>query len=159
MTVPSAEPPPDPVPPAAWPGGLVTGPSPDLPGATDRPPAPDPRPRLAEAANGIRLAGWRCGDCGYPVAVAGPWCPRCRGGLVAAAFGPEGTAWASTVVRVPLPGREPPWGMVYVDLADGPRVLGHLESARSVPVGTTMELAGLSASGDLIFRPAGAVAL
>jgi uncharacterized OB-fold protein len=159
MTVPSAEPPTDAVRPGAvQPHGPAEARGPESPRSHDPLRGPDPRPRLAEAADGLRLAGWRCGDCGYPVAVAGPWCPRCRGELVAAAFGPEGTAWASTVVRVPLPGRQPPWGMVYVDLADGPRVLGHLESPRPVPVGTTMELAGLSASGDLIFRPAGMVA-
>ena len=114
---------------------------------------PDPRPLLRPGDGVPQVAGWRCGDCGYPVAVAGPWCPRCRGELAAASFGPRGIAWASTVVHVPLPGREPPWGMVYVDLAGGPRVLGHLESPEPVPVGALMELAGLSESGDLIFRP------
>jgi hypothetical protein len=43
--------------------------------------------------------------------------------------------------------------MVYVDLAGGPRVLGHLEPARPVAVGTRMELTGLSEDGDLLFRP------
>jgi uncharacterized protein len=109
---------------------------------------------LTYDAGGVRVAGQRCVDCGYPVAVAGPWCPRCRGELRAAAFGPRGTAWASTVVRVPLPGREPPWGLVYVDLDCGPRVLGHLEAAeRPVAVGARMELVGLSDGGDLVFRP------
>jgi uncharacterized protein len=115
---------------------------------------PDPRPRVTHDGDRVRLAGQRCVDCGYPVAVAGPWCPRCRGELRAAAFGPWGTAWASTVVHVPLPGRAPPWGLVYVDLEAGPRVLGHLESAeRPVAVGVRMELVGLSPSGDLVFRP------
>jgi uncharacterized OB-fold protein len=138
---------------------LSAEPKPDQARARAAPPGgpalshPDPRPRIERTADGLRLAGWRCRDCGYPVAVAGPWCPRCRGELVAAAFGPDGTAWASTVVHVPLPGREPPWGMVYVDLAGGPRVLGHLERAQPVPVGTPMELTGLSDDGDLLFRP------
>jgi uncharacterized protein len=113
------------------------------------------RPLVTQHADEVRVAGQRCADCGYPVAVAGPWCPRCQGELRAAAFGPRGTAWASTVVHVPLPGREPPWGLVYVDLDAGPRVLGHLESAqRPVAVGTRMELVGLSDGGDLVFRPA-----
>lgn len=115
-------------------------------------PRPDPRPVVVRGADGVRLAGQRCAECSYPVAVAGPWCPRCRGELVAAAFGPRGTAWASTVVRVLLPGREPPWGLVYVDLDFGPRVLGHLEVPEPVTVGTAMELVGASDGGDLVFR-------
>jgi uncharacterized OB-fold protein len=115
-------------------------------------PIPDPRPRT-QAGNGvIRVDGWRCGACGYAVAVTAPRCPRCRGPLEPEAYGPDGHVWASTVVHVELPGRTPPYALTYVDLEHGPRVLGHVAGeARRVRAGTPVRLVGLSTDGDLVF--------
>jgi len=113
------------------------------------PPLPDPRPHLAPGES--RLTGWRCSQCGHPVALAAPWCPVCRGALAPEAFGPEGTVWSSTVFRVPLQDRTPPWALVYADLDDGPRVLAHLSGqAHRLHVGVRVRLVGESESGDLL---------
>ncbi|WP_255411489.1 Zn-ribbon domain-containing OB-fold protein [Georgenia sp. SYP-B2076] len=118
--------------------------------ATER--FPEPRPATAVDAGGqVRLAGWRCTRCVHPLALRAPWCPLCRGDLREHDFGPHGTVWSSTVVRVPLPGREPPYALAYVDLDDGPRVLGHLSSPHRLPVGAAVTLRGSSALGDLLF--------
>jgi uncharacterized protein len=51
-------------------------------------------------------------------------CPRCRGEVEAALFGPAGTIWATTRVHVPaFAGDEVPYVLAYVDLDEGPRVL------------------------------------
>ena len=98
--------------------------------------------------------GQRCSGCSFPIALEAPWCPKCRGTLVPTEFGPEGVVWASTVVRVALPGRTPPYSLTYVDLDEGPRVLGHLELSMLVRVsaGQRVRLVGESADGDLAFE-------
>ena len=120
---------------------------------------PDPRPRTSVDDDGvIRLVGWRCTQCAHPLALAAPWCPRCRGELTPDTFGPTGVVWSSTVLRVALPGRTPPYGLAYVDLADGPRVLGHYTADPMVrlPVGTAIELTTSTEFGDVAIRtPAG----
>jgi uncharacterized OB-fold protein len=68
------------------------------------------------------------------------------------AFGPEGQVWSSTVLRVPLPGRRPPYGLVYVDLDDGPRVLGHSRAEATPAVGERVTLQTVSDLGDLVFE-------
>jgi uncharacterized protein len=90
-------------------------------------PAPDPRPQVESVSGEWMLRGWRCATCGHALALPAPWCPVCRGVLEPTRFGPSGTVWSATVVRVPLPGRTPPYALAYVDLDDaGPRVIAHL---------------------------------
>jgi uncharacterized OB-fold protein len=102
---------------------------------------------------GPQVAGWRCRDCGYPIALAAPWCPRCRGTLTPDAFGPYGTVWSSTVFRVALGERTPPWTLAYVDLDDGPRILVHVEGTdRRLRVGARVEMVGESTDGDLVAK-------
>jgi uncharacterized OB-fold protein len=74
---------------------------------------------------------------------------------VPALFGPHGTVWSSTVLRIPLPGRQPPLALAYVDLDNGPRVLGHLaESAqRRLHAGHRVRVAGTTHEGDPLFEP------
>jgi uncharacterized OB-fold protein len=62
--------------------------------------------------------------------------------------------WSSTVLRVPLPGRTPPYGLAYVDLDDGPRVLGHYtaDPMARLPVGTVVELTTPTELGDIAVR-------
>lgn len=57
--------------------------------------------------------------------------------------------WSATVVRIPVPGREPPYALAYLDLDDGPGVLTHLPGAEAVPVGTRLCLTPSGAGGDL----------
>jgi uncharacterized OB-fold protein len=108
---------------------------------------PDPRPRL----EGDQVAGVRCTACGYPAAVPRPRCPVCAADVAAASFGPEGVVWSSTVVNIPLPGREGAYGLAYVDLDDGPRILAHTEAEGGrLEIGTRVRiLSGPTESGDI----------
>ncbi|WP_407719943.1 Zn-ribbon domain-containing OB-fold protein [Rhodococcus opacus] len=116
-------------------------------------PGPDPRPQLSPGSGAPQVAGWVCTDCGHPLALPAPWCPICRGKLADALWGPAGQVWSSTVLRVPLPGRTPPMVLVYVDLDNGPRVLGHVANARveRLHAGARVALTGASPEGDLLF--------
>lgn len=115
----------------------------------------DPRPRVQAGPDGLRrVAGRRCRSCAEVSAFAWPRCPACRGEVEPASFGPDGTVWSSTVVRIPVPGRTPPYGLAYVDLDDGPRVLAHVlgdaaAAHEPVPIGSRVRLAGVSADGDV----------
>lgn len=109
-------------------------------------PVADPRPVLAEGA----LLGVRCTACRYPAAQAEiPWCPVCFGALHPERFAVTGTAWSSTVVAIPVGERRPPFGLAYLDLDDGPRVLVHLAEPAVVPPGTRLRVTGTD-RGDLV---------
>lgn len=111
----------------------------------------DPRPRSRLDADGAwRVHGLRCQRCGAVAAYAWPSCPACAGPTEPGAFGPAGTVWSSTVVRIPVPGRTPPFTLAYVDLDDGPRVLAHVPGAEAPPaVGGRARLVAPTESGDL----------
>lgn len=113
----------------------------------------DPRPRVESSDDGQwYVAGARCGLCRQAVAYRWPRCPACGGTLVPTLFGTTGTVWSSTVVRIPVPGRTPPYSLAYVDLDDGPRVLAHVLGGPTddpVPIGITVHLISPSADGDL----------
>ena len=85
---------------------------------------------------------------------ASPRCPLCGGRPEAATFGPAGSVWSSTVVRVAVPGRTPPYGLAYVDLEDGPRVLAHVDpgadAAERLTPGTRVRLSGATPDGDVL---------
>ena len=112
---------------------------------------PDPRPSADPERSNI-VHGSRCGACGYTSWWASPRCPVCDGTLAPATFGPHGTVWSSTVVRVPVPGRTPPYAVAYVDLDDGPRLLAHVRQRRDdvdrIAPGTPVELVGTTDAGD-----------
>lgn len=111
---------------------------------------PDPRPRLIARDGGAVVAGQRCTACGYAVALPRPRCPRCRGELEPAEFGPGGAVWSSTVVHLPVAGMEPPYGLAYVDLdEEGPRILVHAADASApLPVGAQVTLGGPDERGN-----------
>jgi hypothetical protein len=113
----------------------------------------DPRVALAGGDNRWRtgVRGVRCTACGYPAADPFPRCPLCGAEMCDAVFGPTGTVWSSTVIRVPIPGRTPPYGVAYVDLDDGPRITVHTgaDTAQAVPVGTRVRITGTNATGDV----------
>jgi uncharacterized protein len=115
---------------------------------------PDPRPQVAETDGVVTLPASTCTECGYAVAGTLAACPRCGGETVASEAGPGGRVWASTVVRIPVPGRTPPYGLAYVDLDDGPRVLAHFPGDAALAVGSTVVLAPQSDDGDLTVVPA-----
>ena len=110
----------------------------------------DPRPRILPGTDGgARVDGRRCLVCGEPTAFPWPVCPACGGAVEPAEFGPLGTVWSATVVRIPVPGRTPPYGLAYVDLDDGPRILAHVAGAdRGVPIGARVRLLAADGDGD-----------
>jgi uncharacterized protein len=82
--------------------------------------------------------------------VHSPRCSRCLGAVVTDRFGPTGTVWSSTVVRIAVPGRTPPYTLAYVDLNDGPRVLAEvLGTTERVAVGTSVVLSQQSDIGNV----------
>jgi uncharacterized OB-fold protein len=111
---------------------------------------PDPRPAVVDAGDGTwLLAGACCTACGYPTVAALDRCPVCGEASVPAEFGPGATVFAATVLRIPVPGREPPYALAYVDVDDGPRILAHVDrtDAALVP-GARVALVGRTAEGD-----------
>ena len=109
----------------------------------------DPRPRWHAGPGSDEIRGIRCPACGHVAAYPWPSCPDCGGPADPATFGPGGVVWSSTVVRIPVPGRTPPYGLAYVDLDDGPRVLAHVVgTADPPPLGTRVRFLGPSDAGD-----------
>jgi hypothetical protein len=106
----------------------------------------DPRPRFDAGA----VLGVRCAACRYPVAQEGvPWCPVCHEPVEAARFAATGTVWSSTVVGIPVGTRRPPFGLAYLDLDDGPRVLVHLAEPEVLRSGARLRVTGTD-RGDLV---------
>jgi len=115
----------------------------------------DPRPRILPGTDGgARVDGRRCLVCGEPTAFPWPVCPACGGAVEPAEFGPLGTVWSATVVRIPVPGRTPPYGLAYVDLDDGPRVLAHTGGDEPLAVGSRVRVGPPGANGDLAVEAA-----
>lgn len=128
-------------------------------GGAKRTPAelPDPRPQVVDRGGARLVGGFRCGSCGYPIALPALLrCPRCGSSDVAPAeFGPLGSVWASTVVHLSAPGRPCPYTLAYVDVDDGPRVLGHVPSPPGpgrLAAGTRVRVAAPSSARDLCFE-------
>jgi hypothetical protein len=133
------------------PGAAVGG----LPVADPRPVfEPAPRPGADRGAPGSVVAGAvlgvRCGTCRYPVAQAGiPWCPACYAPVAPERFAASGVVWSSTVIAIPVGPLRPPFGLAYLDLDDGPRVLVRLAEPAVVPIGTRLTITGTD-GGDLV---------
>jgi hypothetical protein len=109
----------------------------------------DPRPVFDAGADGAVL-GVRCAACRYPAAQQGiPWCPVCYQPVEPARFSPAGSAWSSTVVAIPVGERRPPFGIAYLDLDDGPRVMVHLAEPAVLPLGARLRITGTD-RGDLV---------
>jgi len=106
----------------------------------------DPRPVLEGGA----VLGVRCTACRYPAAQQGiPWCPDCYAPVAPERFAGTGVVWSSTVVAIPVGERRPPFGLAYLDLDDGPRVLVHLAEPAVLPAGTRVRITGTD-RGDLV---------
>ncbi len=82
----------------------------------------DPRPMFADG----RLAGSRCPACGLVAVPAVARCSTCWTVTETVDdIEPVGTVWSSTVVHLPVGPYEAPFGLAYVDLDVGARVLAH----------------------------------
>ena len=109
-------------------------------------PVADPRPTF----DGEAVLGTRCTECRYPAAQQGlPWCPVCYGAMDDARFVRTGKVWSSTVVAIPVGTHRPPFGLAYLDLDDGPRVLVHLAEPAVLELGARLEITGTD-DGNLV---------
>lgn len=132
----------------------MTAPAPTGPGTAPVLDPADPRPRLVVEDGTVLLDGGRCDACGYPTTAVLPRCPECGGTSVPARFGPGGTVFSATVLRVGVPGRTPPYGLAYVDVDGGPRILAHVDGdhERALPPSSRAVLCGWSEAGDPMVR-------
>lgn len=108
----------------------------------------DPRPAVTETG---LLQGGICDACDMPLLYCPPLCPECGEREVCpASFGPYGTVWSSTILRIKVGDRLPPTALAYVDIDKGPRLLAHLpsDSSKALPPGTRVRLLGLNERGD-----------
>lgn len=111
----------------------------------------DPRPRTTVADDGIRVSGWRCTSCRFPLTQEALRCPVCRGSLEEATFSPEGVVFASTCMRVGVPGHPPPYAIGYLVLDDdGPRVFVHTRGDEPLAVGSRARIVAVTGDGDLV---------
>jgi len=110
----------------------------------------DPRPMVVEEDGRHLLAGGRCRPNGHVLNRPVPRCPRCRGEVAPARFGPDGAVWAVTVVHVPArEGDDVPYTLAYLDLDAGPRLLVRLdESLAPAHVGARVRLTASTPAGD-----------
>jgi len=109
-------------------------------------PVADPRPTF----DGGAVLGTRCAKCRYSTAQQGlPWCPVCYGVMDDARFARTGQVWSSTVVAIPVGTHRPPFGLAYLDLDDGPRVLVHLAEPAVLELGARLEITGTD-DGNLV---------
>lgn len=92
---------------------------------------------FAETKDGARLIGSRCASCGTPYFPKVEYCrhPECPASKIEdAGFGPDGTIWSCAIQDYPPPAPAKfdkpykPYAMAVVDLADGLRVLGQIQT-------------------------------
>jgi len=111
----------------------------------------DPRPRAESTEEGARIHGWRCASCAHPATQSMLRCPLCRGAMTETEFATTGEVWASTCLRVRVPGHEPPFAVAYLVLDDqGPRVLVHTPGGEPLPPGSRARVTAVSPDGDLV---------
>jgi len=76
--------------------------------------------------------------------------------MTPATFGPGATVFSSTVLRIPVSERTPPFTLAYVDMDDGPRILAHVHGAEEALVPhSRVVLAGWSEHGDPVVQRSG----
>ena len=110
----------------------------------------DPRPQV----DAERVIGSSCQRCDFRRAAALDRCPECAGRCVRTEFGPGATVFAATVLRVPVPGREPPYALAYIDLDDGPRILAHVDdTTEALAPGRRVLVSGTTSQGDPLVTP------
>jgi uncharacterized OB-fold protein len=111
----------------------------------------DPRPSATAAPDGaVIVTGWRCTGCRLPLTQHVLRCPECRSPVREDTFGPDGVVFASTCMRVGVPGHRPPYAIAYLVLDDGPRVFVHTPGDVPVAPGSRARVVAISADGDLV---------
>jgi uncharacterized protein len=108
--------------------------------------APDRTVAYQPSLTNDGVVGVRCDVCRRPAAPATPRCAACGGTVVPSHFAAAGTVWASTVIHIEVGHRMPPYALAYVDLDDGPRVLGLQRQPQAFTPGTRVVLAPASDS-------------
>lgn len=64
--------------------------------------------------------------------------------------------FSSTVLRIPVPGRTPPFTLAYVDVDDGPRILAHVDGPDEALVPESrVALSGWTELGDPVVAESG----
>lgn len=112
----------------------------------------DPRPRASVDGGAVTVIGWRCTVCDLPLTQQVLRCPDCRNTVRDEVFGDTGVVWASTCMRVGVPGYPPPYAIAYLVLDDGPRVFVHSEGETPLVPGTRARIVRISDLGDLVAR-------
>ncbi len=108
---------------------------------------------LTSTDNGYAVAGYGCPACGLASASYLARCPRCAAAVEQRRYGPAGTIWSFTTVRIPITGYSGDRTLTYVDLDDGPRVLCHLEDG-DPRIGRRVRISSLSPQGHPIITGA-----
>jgi len=76
--------------------------------------------------------------------------------MATTAFGPRGTVFSSTVLRIPVPDRTPPLTLAYVDVDGGPRILAHVDGPdEALAPNSRVALSGWTGMGDPVVRKLG----
>jgi uncharacterized protein len=99
---------------------------------------------LQDAREG-RLAYQQCSECGHLQAFVRPFCSSCGSGSVEwkAAAGEGRVVAMTTLHRAPTPDYKAqiPYAIALVELAEGPRVMGHAEADLTVGERVTLRFA------------------
>jgi uncharacterized OB-fold protein len=104
----------------------------------------DDSPEVVDTPGGAQLLGSVCRACRAAAFPARAVCYRCGGTRVdRAPIGSRGHVYASTTVHVSSV-RPTPYHLAYVDLEDGPRVLGRVDAP--VGIGDLVRVTGGSHS-------------
>lgn len=110
----------------------------------------DPRTRASRVDAGVSITGWRCTQCQYPMAQQVTVCMVCRGEVAEVDFATVGEVWASTCLRVRVPGHQPPFAVAYLVLDEGPRILAHTGGDKPLPIGSRARVVDVTEDGDLV---------
>jgi uncharacterized OB-fold protein len=105
-----------------------------------------------DGARAERLLINRCSECGFWIHPPKPSCPRCGSGTIApAAVGGRGVVHTYTVTHTAIPGFEPPFAVVLVELEEqaGLRLVSNLVDVPPDDVAIGMPV-------EVVFRAAGA---
>ncbi len=83
-----------------------------------------------------QLVGGRCSSCGKVFFPRFNACPSCasRAPMAEVRLSSRGSLYSYSVIHVNTPGFKAPYAVGYVDLAEGPRVFGHLDGWQDGPV-------------------------